>query len=448
MRVSTGPSVRNLVTALAAAAEVLILAVPRQAEAQIAASPSSTTFVQGGSSQAPAAQTPPPVTAGWQNGFVVQSANGDFRLQFGGLLQTDGRFSLDTPSPFVSTFIMRKARPILVGHIAKFFDFRIMPDFAGGTANVLDAYFDLRFSPALRVRVGKDKTPLGYELLISDTALPFLERSLASSLVPNRDIGVQLQGELARGTVTYAGGVFNGVPDGASSTTDVDANGGKDLAGRIVVQPFRAAGASAARPLSGLGTQLGGSIGRETGALPSLRSSSGGQTYFSYATASGTTPASVASGSRSRVTPAVFYYHGPFGAFAEYTRSTQAISRGASSVDVTNHGWDVTGSWLLTGETATTSLPSPRLPLDPTKGQWGALQIVARVSRLTIDQSAFDLGLAAAGSSRAARSFSIGANWYPVQWVKYYATYEHTAFDGPTTRPSEHTIPFRAQLAF
>src|SRR5206468_309917 len=101
---------------------------------------------------------------------------------------------------------------------------------------ILDAYLDVRFSHAFRIRAGKDKTPIGYELLIGDTSLLFPERSLASNLVPNRDVGFQAQGDLAGAKVHYAGGVFSGIPDGASSSTDLDSNNRKDLAGRVVVQ--------------------------------------------------------------------------------------------------------------------------------------------------------------------------------------------------------------------
>src|SRR5207248_360519 len=145
-----------------------------------------------------------------------------------------------------------------------------------------------------------DKTPIGYELLIGDANLSFPERALASSLVPNRDIGIQAQGDLADGRVSYSGGVFNGVPDGSSTTTEVDTNNIKDLAGRIVVQPFRSAKTSGA--LNGLGFQVGGSNGNQSSALPFFRTSVG-QTYFSYAAGVS------ASGVRNRVSPSVFYYY-------------------------------------------------------------------------------------------------------------------------------------------
>src|SRR5207342_2323960 len=138
-------------------------------------------------------------------------------------------FSLDDPLPITNTLLLRKVRPTFSGRVARFFDFKVMPDFGSGAAVIADAYFDIRFSPKFRLRTGKDKTPVGYELLMGDAFLLFPERSLASSLVPNRDIGFQAQGDLLSGKLAYAAGVFNGIPDGASSVTDLDANSAKDL---------------------------------------------------------------------------------------------------------------------------------------------------------------------------------------------------------------------------
>jgi phosphate-selective porin OprO/OprP len=398
----------------------------------------------------PASAPPPPpsvpatpaalVTAGWQNGFVLQSSDGDYRLQLGALVQTDGRFSVDNPLPITNTFTLRKARISLAGRLAKYFDFRLMPDFGNGATTLQEAYLDLRFSSKLRIRTGKDKTPVGYELLTGDAGLLFPERSLASSLVPNRDVGVQAQGDLAGGRIAYAGGLFNGVADGTSSTTDLDVNNDKDLAGRIVVQPFR--GAEATRPFSGLGFHLGASRGTQSGAVPSFKTSIG-QTYFSYASAA-------ASGERTRFTPAVFYYYKSLGAFGEYVRSTQSMAKNTVSHDIANHAWDVSGSFLITGERASPAVPTPTRRFDPGGGSWGAVQVVARYAELTIDNAAFTAGLAAEGASRRAQAFTVGVNWYPTAFVKYYATFERTVFDhradGP--RPAEDAILFRVQVAF
>jgi phosphate-selective porin OprO/OprP len=267
----------------------------------------------------------------------------------------------------------------------------------------------------------------------------FPERTLASSLVPNRDVGFQVQGDLSP-RLSYAGGVFNGVPDATSSTADVDANNQKDFAGRVVWQPFRST-KTPAGGLNGLGFQIGGSIGKQAGTLPSFRTSVG-QTYFSYATGA------AASGDRRRITPAVFYYYKAFGAFGEYVRSTQKIARSNSTSEISNDGWEITGSWLLTGEPASDRGVRPTHVFDPATGHWGALQVAARYSQLRVDPLAFTNGLAAATASRTASAFTVAANWYPAAFLKYYATFERTSFDGGASRPTENVILIRAQVAF
>lgn len=304
------------------------------------------------------AQTAPAVTAGWQDGFVIQSADGDNRLQIGLVAQTDGRFSVDDPRPIVNTFTIRKLRPTFSGRVSKYFDYKVMPDFGSGQTVVLDAYFDIRFSPKFRVRIGKDKTPVGYELLQGDAFLLFPERALASSLVPNRDIGVQVQGDLSP-RFYYASGVFNGIPDGTNGTTEVDANSDKDLAARVVIQPFRKSGSTSA--LNGLGFQVGGTVGVQSGALPAFRTSVG-QTYFSYAAGA------AAAGDRKRVTPAVFYYYKSLGVFGEWMQSTQEVARLGVAREISNHAWEVTGSYVLTGEAASDRGVKPRRASIPPTG--------------------------------------------------------------------------------
>jgi phosphate-selective porin OprO/OprP len=391
--------------------------------------------------QDPSSAAAPAITAGWQDGFLLQSPDGDNRLLLGASMQTDGRFSFDHPAAVTDTFILRRARPTIAGRIAKYFDFKVTTDFAGGSATVLDAYFDIRVAPHFRLRTGKDKTPVGYELLMGENYLLFPERAFAASLVPNRDVGVQAQGDLAGGRLSYTAGVFNGITDGSSSTTDVDLNNGKDLAGRIVVQPLGPANSDSR--WSGLGVHLGASAGWDTGPLPSFKTSVG-QTYFTYA--SGVT----ADGAHIRVAPAVFYYHEALGAFAEYVSSDQDVAKSARVMTMRQRAWDVSGSWVLTGEHASDRGVRPIAPFDPGAGHYGALQLVARYMRLTIDPAAFAQGLAAPGASASAAAWTIGASWYPATFIKYSVSFERTTFvpAGGPRRPTEHSLIFRAQVAF
>ena len=390
--------------------------------------------------QQSAAPPAPPITAGWEDGFILQSPNGDNRLVLGLTAQVDARFPFDDPSPSSSTFTIRKARPTFSGRIAKYFDFKVMPDFGGGTAVLQDAYFDVRISPKFRLRSGKDKTPIGYEVLQGDAYLLFPERTLASSLVPNRDIGFQGQGDVSP-HFSYAGGVFNGVPDGVSSTADVDTNGSKDAAGRILWQPFRST-ATPAGALNGLGFHLGGSAGKQQGTLPSFRTL-GGLTYFSYTTGA------VASGTRERITPAVFYYYKSWGGFAEYIRSAQDVLGSEVTSRIANQGWEVSGSYVLTGEAASDRGVRPYHNLDPENGHWGAFQLAARYSEVHVDPEAFTTGLASETSNQRAAAWTIAGNWYPNTFIKYYAMYERTSLEGGGAGARhENVLLFRAQLAF
>jgi phosphate-selective porin OprO/OprP len=384
-----------------------------------------------------AQQADPPPSVRWDNGVTIDFGNGENELQFGGLVQLDGRFAPDDPLHAVTdTLLLRRVRPIFQGRVSRIFEFRIMPDFGNGQALLFDAYFDMKLSDTFRVRMGKDKTPIGLEQLNSDYAVLFPERSLVTDLVPNRDIGIQAIGRLASGRVSYAGGIFNGVPDGNNG--DITLGSGKDLAGRVAVRPFSA---STAAPLHGLGFAVGGSVGRQTAGLPVFRTAAQ-QVFFSYA------PAATANGQRTRISPSTSYYYKAFGAFAEYARSSQEVAKQASAARVPNQAWEVTGSFVLTGESATDRGVDPRRPYNRESRQWGAFEIVARHAQLNVDPAAFDAGLAAPGASRRAAATGAGLLWYLNQYVKYVLTFERTSFEGGPggVRPPEHAIIFRLQL--
>jgi phosphate-selective porin OprO and OprP len=172
-----------------------------------------------------------------KDGFYLKSANGDFLIKLRGLVDLDGRYFVLGYDKNNTTFLARRARPILEGTVFKYYDFYLQPDFGGGTAVLYDAYLDTHYWPQFRVRVGKFKPPVGLERLQSVSDNTFVELALPSNLVTNRDIGVQLWGDVGQGVLLYALGVFNGEPDGANA--DKDNNGDKDLAGRVFLQPFK-----------------------------------------------------------------------------------------------------------------------------------------------------------------------------------------------------------------
>jgi phosphate-selective porin OprO/OprP len=387
--------------------------------------------------------SPPAVTAGWRDGFFIQSEKGDFRLQIGGLVHADGRFAPgDEDEAVTDTFAIRRFRPYLRGRFAQHFEFYFNPDFGGGTLVVQDAYVDTVFTPAFRLRAGKTKTPFGLERLQSVPNILFFERGLPTALVPNRDVGVQVLGDISGGLVSYAAGVLNGVTDGGSG--DVDSSDSKDLAGRLVVRPFtkRPAGA-----LRGLALGIAGTRGNQAGAgaLPTLRTTLLQQPFFAYSGA-------VADGARTRYSPQLSYVYKTFAGLLEYVHSELPVRKGSVIDDIAHDSWQLAGSWVLTGEAATDGATGirPRANFDFAGGHLGALQIVGRYHALTVDDRAFALSFAAAGASRKAEAWTAGLNWYLTPNFRYVVNVERTIFDdgAALARRPETAVVFRAQVNF
>ena len=390
-------------------------------------------FAQG--TTAPPPTAPPPVNT---PAFVIQSDNGDNRLQVGGFLQAEGRFALnDDQQRVTDTFTMRRFRFIFQGRLARHFDYYWNVDFSNNVLTLRDAYFDTVFSPALHVRIGKQKAPFSYDRLLFITQALFQERGLSTSVAPDRDTGVQAFGDLAGGVVSYAGMVGNGTADGQLS--ELDLNDEKDVIGRVMIRPWARNRKS---PLATLSAGVAASTGIQAGPVPTFLSP-GRQAFFAY------TAGSAGEGRRNRWSPQAVYYHGPFWGYAEYVTSTGAVRRGETRAEVEHTAWQVAGSWVLTGEPAVERNVRPRINFDPPSNHWGALQLVGRYQRLYVSRNAFDLGLAAAGASTRADAWVVGVNWYMNPLVKWYVNVERTIFDGTTraARRPENMLTFQAQFS-
>ena len=200
------------------------------------------------------------------------------------------------------TFALRRLRPYLRGRILRRFEFYLNPDFAGGTLVVQDAYLDTIFSPAFRIRAGKGKTPFGMERLHSASNLLFMDRALPTSLAPNRDLGVQVLGDVHGGVFSYLAGVMNGVADGGSA--DLDTNDGKDVSDAPDRPPVHA---EPDEPVPRPRRRGVGFHAADRRAPPRCHRS--GRRRSSSPT-SRTPPGAVADGRRTRYSPQIFFFRG------------------------------------------------------------------------------------------------------------------------------------------
>lgn len=415
----------------------------------------------GAESADAAAKETPTVTLG-NNGLSVNSADKNFVIQLHGVVQVDNRsFFNDGGIQGNDGILLRRARPILQGTVYRDFDFFFQPDFGGSSVQIFDAFMDYHYSPWLRLRIGKLKTPVGLEQLQSDVAISFNERSLATDLVPNRDIGFELWGDFGDGRLSYAAGVFNGVGD-ARNSSNADFEDHREFAGRFFLQPFKQTGLAA---LEGLGFGVGGSWGNTFSNAAGLPATTGGtlagfttdgqQQFFAYNPTNGTV---VANGDHWRISPQGYYYWGPFDLMGEYVISHQQVSKGAMSAGLENTAWEVSAGWVLTGEDASFSGVTPKRPFDLAAGHWGSVQLVGRYAALNLDKDSFPVFANPGTSASAAHAWAVGLNWYLNKNIRMDASFSRTTFTGGggagtaapaiVTRQPEEVFFTRLQLAF
>jgi phosphate-selective porin OprO/OprP len=326
------------------------------------------------------------------------------------------------------------------GHAAA----RLVPDFAGGKLVVQDAYVDLKYVEGITLRAGKMKVPFGLERLQYEGTTMFVERGLPTQIAPNRDVGVELYGTIARG-LQWQLGVFDGVPDGAIG--DGDGTSSKDYVARVFVVPYPCPRS----PLRGLG--FGGAVtyGHDYGttAAPELPAykTQGQTTFVAYDSTA------LADGTRWRATAQGHWFVGPFGALGEYVRSQQRVANAAGVADVTADSWQVEAQWVITGDDATYAGVVPREPLDPAHHRWGAVDVVARYDELRVNGGAFTAQLLdPSKAARRARGYGVGVDWFLSSHVRATLDGQWTTFRlgfaNSTDRPDEVVATARMQASF
>jgi phosphate-selective porin OprO and OprP len=395
----------------------------------------------------------PFITAG-ADGFSLQSADTNFILKLSGFAQVDAR---DYTTPAVGgkdTFYIRRMRAIASGSVYHDFEYYMQVDFGAlNTATTTndsflqDAYVNIHHWDALQFKAGKFKEPVSMEVLPLDQYLWFLERGFPTELAPNRDVGAEIHGTPWNGALDYAAGAFNGVPDGGSGDIEV-ADNDKDAVVRVIATPFINTHID---PLQHFSFGLGSSYGIQAGTTTPTFATMARETFFKYNSTVSET------GQHLRLDPQGSYYWGPFCSYWEYAFSDEefhlAKGKGENAYFL-NKGWDVVGSWYLTGESNVFGrLPTVERPFRFDGSSWGAFQLAARIGQLSLDPNSFPL-FATKGSAQGATSWSVALDWYLNHNVKCIFEYTQTAFSGgnhavgAVTAQDEKAIQGRLQFGF
>jgi len=412
-----------------------------------------------------------------ENGFRITSADKKHQVRIRGATQVDGRFFLDNDNgKNFDSFSVKQARLWLEGYVFKDIYYKIMPDFAASGNILPDAYLDYAYDPAVSLLVGKFKPSISLERLQGDSDGTFLERAFPTYLASNRDVGIQVHGAFAKpgytaekvpGPIdsknffTYQLAVENGSGDDGSPNNDGAATyNNKEFVGRVFTHPFQ----HTSPWLEGFGIGLAGTSDEPSQqVLKNQATPIGRTTYLNYANtykiAGVAQAAPTSDGARHRVYPQAYWYSGPFGLMGEYAVSTQHLtgkSQDGRSINVeqNNKAWQVFASYVLTGEDNTFGSVKPIQNFDPLKGTWGAWQLAARWSEMSIDNNTFQI-IDRSQAANHATAWTLGVNWYLNSYALIRADYEQVSFDGGagtirkvTDRPTENVFATRFQLSF
>lgn len=379
-------------------------------------------------------------------GLSVTSPDKKMSLRLSGYFQADDHaFVGDVPSNNNDQFFIRSARPIVDAKYDKF-SARLMMDFGNNQTQLLDAYGDYNAADAFNIRVGKFKDPIGIERWQAEQNVLFVERGMTTNLVPYRDNGVGVYGNLIPGTLEYQLAFTNGAPDLVNGTNGVDND--QSVTGRIFAHPFHEADSKA---LQGVGLGVAGSWGNHNGSAASTDVTTGYVTpaqskFFTYATTA------FASGEQWRFNPQATYYYGPFSMIGEYVLEDQGMRNGGVTRMLQNDAWMALATYVLTGEDARFDGVVPHDNFDPMHDHWGAFEVVGRLSRLRVDEDAFPVFASASASAREAREATVGGTWYLNPNVKLNLDFAFTTFEGGAAaggnRPDEKAVLSRAQVKF
>ena len=354
-------------------------------------------------------------TASAKDGFSIKSADGKFAVRLKGLVQTDGRFFLERQrGPGDQQFFLRRARPILEATVGKYLEFRLTaglrPGDHGAVRRLHRCEGRRRPSPC---GSGKFKPPVDLERLQSRERhrLRRARISHQSRAQPRRrpaDVGRRLERALR-----LAGG---GLQRRARSRQRRRRRQRRQGLRRPRVLPaVQERGRS-----RGLGFGVAGTTGLERGthgragssrvtAHPASRPSSATleQPPRRPTTRSPTAAARVLR-RRPTSTPA------RSGCIGEYIQSWQAVTPDAATTvpsSSTRRGRRP-GRIFLTGEKTSFRSAAPKKPFDPKAGTFGAVELAARYSELSIDDATFPAFANPASAPSKAKAWAVGLNWY------------------------------------
>lgn len=371
----------------------------------------------------PATQETPPdansIVAEYKDGLRFRTADGRFELMLKASMMVHARAILDHPDdaarvPNDGAWI-KLLRPDMRLKLGPDFEARLQTDFPTGSASstvgtLQDGWLAWKRWKEFSLRVGQFKEPFGQEEWMGFEWVDLPEKPTVNRLGPGRDIGFMAYGALGDGLFEYHVGAFNG-----QGRAVLDGNDETDLAARIRLRPFHAAGDDSL--LHDLRLGLAATVGDVDSASFNALDLKTGMLEIAFLDAT----AGALDGLRTRLGVELAWVHGSWALRGEVIRREDRVDIGAfDDENVSTLGWMVQGTWVLTGERKPMEARlKPAAPFDPGAGTWGAFEVAVRISAVEVGDDIFDLGVAsAATNAREVTEVAVGINWYLNDWVR------------------------------
>jgi phosphate-selective porin OprO and OprP len=360
--------------------------------------------------------TPRPLTPPPAGGFFTHTDDMRFVYRMSGFvhLEADTFGVRDQEKVRQESVVgIRRARGIAEGTLFGILDARVMFDLEMDVVP-LDAYVDLRAHRAANLRVGKFKSPFGFERLAQVFAVPFTERALPTRLAPNRDFGFFLHGESRGRALGYEVAVVGGADDLGIQHFY---SGKPDFAGRVFLMPFRERGPESLRHLgAGLSTTLGESSEME--------------------------------GLRLRWSVHGHYQLRRFAAWFDYVEKRDGVASGGLAEPLVSRAWMLQTSVALTDDENDFFGIKPRRPFAPREGHFGAFALALRVHELRGDERRSIPGEPAENGASTARAGGTALLWKLNHSLETRLDLEYTRRHGPAATISStiDELAVRARL--
>jgi phosphate-selective porin OprO/OprP len=352
----------------------------------------------------------------WKEGLKLETADKQFQLSVGGMIQDDWLWSgedgglKDDVGDQEDGTEFRRVRLYVQGSVYGSAEYKLEVDFAGGTTALKDVYLGLTDLPVGKLRMGHFKEPFSLDELTSDRFLTFVERGLPNAFVPSRNSGFMLYDAVLRNRATWAAGVFRDTDDGGKSIDD----GGYNVTGRVTVLPIYED--------DGLSLLHLGAAYSYRNPDDTLRYSARPEAHLANTFVDTGT---MAADRANLYGLEAAWVSGPFSAQAEYVWADAKRLNGAPDVDFSSYY--VQSSYFLTGEhrvyqTSGGVFDRVRPKNNFTSGGWGAWEVAARYSEIDLS----DDGVAGG----KLKDVTVGLNWYlnpimRVMWDYIHADKQH-----------------------